>query len=132
MNVRARPTIDNAEFCPRGWRTLRLSVQCLADCPSELFGIERFGQKEHVIVDLAARFGRFGEITGNKDDFGLRTYFAQPTGKETAAHLRHDQIGQQKMNLTACAFLDQALSIVAIRSFDDLITEVAKNADRHV
>src|SRR6266404_1441022 len=109
-----------------------LRVEGVTDCLRELFGVEGLGQKEHSIVDLVARLPHLLEITRNENNLGSRARFAQPISKRAAAHLRHDHVGKQKMNLPARILSDQGLSVIAIGSFYDLVTKVAKNTDRDV
>src|SRR5438132_163139 len=99
-------------------------VEDAADCLRKLLGVEGLGQKEPSTVDLIARLQHhLLEITGNENNIGARTRFAQPICKKTAAHLRHDHVGKQKMNLPAQVLPDQTMGVIRIRKFDDLLTK---------
>src|ERR1700730_16033218 len=84
--------IDNRQLLPRKHSgRLQLRVERVPNALRELLGIERLGQKEHSVVDALQRFV---EISGNKNNFCVRTDFAQPIGEMATAHLGHDHVGK--------------------------------------
>src|SRR5437588_4917877 len=57
---------------------------------------------------------------------------AEGVGKFATARLRHDQIGQKKIDFASAIFGEQASRIVAIGGFDHFVTETAQHADGNV
>ena len=63
----------------------------------------------------------FLEVAGDEHHFGLRTDLVDPIGKETSAHLRHHQIGQEKVDLSFGVANEQTLRVVAIGRFQNVV-----------
>ena len=73
----------------------------MTDALRELLGVERFREEEHSVVAFINAVQRFVEITGNENDFCLRAHFAQPICEMASAHLRHDDVGEQKIDMSS-------------------------------
>src|SRR6266849_927396 len=113
---------------PNEWRL----IQHFAHFGGELFGIERLGQKKHFRITTLARSQRFLEISGNKNHAGLGTGGAEPICEMPPAHLRHNHVCKEKMNFAADLLRDEALRIIAIRRFNDFISEATQHPHRHL
>src|SRR6202022_2239222 len=95
----------------------QLRVERVADTLGELLGIKRLRKEKHFVVALSAGTMRLVEITGNKNDFGVGTNFAQPIGEMASAHFGHHNIGEQKIDMAAGALADETLRIVTTGGF---------------
>ena len=75
---------------------------------------------------------RFFQVTGNKNNFRVRAGFAQPIGKVPSAHLRHDHVGQKKIDFSFAALGEKLLRIIAVRGFDHIVAKPAKDSNGNV
>src|SRR3954468_56233 len=80
-----------------------LCVERLTNFGGQLLLVERFREEEHFLVAAIAGLQRFLEVTGNENDFRAGTRFVHPIGETTAAHLRHDDVGEQEIDLVPVA-----------------------------
>src|SRR5580700_11163917 len=107
-------------------------VENFADFGGELLGVERLRQKKHSFITPIMRMERFFEISGNENDFGVGAGEMEPIGKTASTHLRHDHVGQQELDLARASLRNESLSVIAIRSFDYLVAELAQETHGNV
>jgi hypothetical protein len=77
----------------------------------ELFRIERLGHKEGPLIQAVAGMEGFFQVTGNENNFRIRAGLAQPIGEMPSTHLRHDHIGQEKIDFFRVRSGDETLGV---------------------
>src|SRR4051794_34367677 len=101
-----------------------LRVQRLAHLQRELSGIEWFLEEEGLVIALIAGMERLFEITRDEQHLRVGIGNAKPVRETPAAHLRHDHVGEEKIDPASHVAGDQVLRVVAVRRFNHVVAEI--------